>query len=203
MFTGIIEETGRVLSLSQDPSSNIWNLLLRAKKIPAQAAIGDSIAVSGCCLTVTKLPSADTLSFDLLDETLRKTSFHRLSQSSTVNLEPSLTPNSRMGGHFVTGHIDTTGEVLFLAPDGANHRLRLRPPAHFLKYLAYKGSVAVDGISLTVASVDDDSGTFDIWLIPHTLENTNLRELRPGDPANLEFDILAKYVERLTAAQMV
>jgi riboflavin synthase len=107
-----------------------------------------------------------------------------------------------MGGHFVTGHIDGTGEVLFMDADGANHRLRLRPPSAFMKYLAYKGSVAVDGISLTVAAVDDSAGTFDIWLIPHTLENTNLRERLRGDLVNLEFDILAKYVEKLTAAKI-
>lgn len=165
-----------------------------ATAVLAGIRIGDSIANNGCCLTVTGVEDG-VMRFDLLDETIRKTSFIRLREGDAVNLERCVTPDSRMGGHFVTGHVDGTGEIVIFEQRGANHLLRIRPPAEFQKYLVYKGSITVDGISLTVADVADD--TFDIWLIPHTLEKTNLRERRVGDPVNLEFDILAKYVERL------
>ncbi|MDR2430544.1 MAG: riboflavin synthase [Puniceicoccales bacterium] len=198
MFTGLVEETGRVQALAQNNATGIWTLRIAAQKTAGGATTGDSIAVNGCCLTVTAR-DAGALAFDVLDETLRKTSFRLLRPGAAVNLERSLLPATRMGGHFVSGHVDGTGEVVFFAPDGANHRLRIRPGREFLKYLAYKGSVAVDGISLTVAALNDDAGTFDIWLIPHTLAATNLGERRAGDPVNLEFDLLAKYVERLAA----
>ncbi|MDR2845492.1 MAG: riboflavin synthase [Puniceicoccales bacterium] len=200
MFTGLIEETGRVLALTQNAATGVWSLKIGTQKIADGTDTGDSVAVNGCCLTVTGRDGT-ALTFDVLDETLRKTSFRLLRVGLAVNLERSLTPTSRMGGHFVSGHVDGTGEVLFFAADGANHRLRVRPSAEFLKYLAYKGSVAVDGISLTVAAVDDVAGVFDIWLIPHTLEATNLHERGVGDPVNLEFDLLAKYVERVAARQ--
>lgn len=198
MFTGLVEETGRVQTLAQNNATGVWTLRIAAQKIAGGATLGDSVAVNGCCLTVTAC-GAGVLAFDVLDETLRKTSFRLLRPGAAVNLERSLLPASRMGGHFVSGHIDGTGEVVFFAPDGANHRLCIRPGREFLKYLAYKGSVSVDGISLTVASLDDAAGTFDIWLIPHTLAETNLRERNAGDLVNLEFDLLAKYVERLVA----
>lgn len=196
MFTGLIEETGRVQALGQASDTGVWSLQVTAKKIPGGVALGDSVAVNGCCLTVTAFDGV-SLSFDVLDETLQKTSFRLLRRGVAVNLERSLTPASRMGGHFVSGHVDGTGEVFFFGPDGPNHRLRICPPAEFMKYIAYKGSIAVDGISLTVAAVDDD--TFDIWLIPRTLQETNLHERRVGDPVNLEFDLLAKYVEKIAA----
>lgn len=196
MFTGLVEEKGQVLALTQDAATGVWRLQVEAKTVAQGIALGDSVAVNGCCLTVAA-HEGNTLSFDVLDETLRKTSFRLLRRGVGVNLERSLTPTSRMGGHFVTGHVDGTGEVFFFGQEGANHRLRISPPPEFMKYLVYKGSVAVDGISLTVAAVDEDA--FDIWLIPHTLELTNLGERRAGDPVNLEFDILAKYVERLGA----
>lgn len=199
MFTGIIEERGRVIALVQDPATGVWRLQVAANAVVEGIRDGDSVAVNGCCLTVVG-STADSLSFDVLDETLRKTSFQLLRPGSAVNLERPLTPTSRLGGHFVSGHVDCTGAVDFFGPDGANHRLRVRPPAEFLKYAAYKGSVAVDGISLTLAAVDDAPGTFDIWLIPHTIEVTNLIERRVGDPVNLEFDLLAKYVEKLALA---
>ncbi len=187
MFTGLVEEKGQVLALTQDATTGVWRLQVKAKTVAQGIALGDSVAVNGCCLTVAA-QEGSTLSFDVLD---------LLRRGVGVNLERSLTPTSRMGGHFVTGHVDGTGEVFFFGQEGANHRLRISPPPEFMKYLVYKGSVAVDGISLTVASVDEDA--FDIWLIPHTLELTNLGERRAGDPVNLEFDILAKYVERLGA----
>jgi riboflavin synthase len=199
MFTGIIEERGRVAALEQDPATGVWRLQIAATTVAEGIRIGDSVAVNGCCLTVVKA-TPGTLTFDVLDETLRKTSFQLLRPGSAVNLERALTPTSRMGGHFVSGHVDCTGTVAHFGPDGANYRLRVRPPAEFLKYAAYKGSIAVDGISLTLAAVDDAAGVFDIWLIPHTIEVTNLEERRTGDPVNLEFDLLAKYVEKLALA---
>lgn len=200
MFTGLIEETGRVRSLGQDACSGVWRLQVATQKLSQGIAAGDSISVNGCCLTVAA-HSAGTISFDVLDETLRKTSFSLLRPGSAVNLERALLPTMRMGGHFVSGHVDSTGEVLFFGSDGANHRLCIKPPLEFTKYLAYKGSIAVDGISLTVASLDAYTGAFDIWLIPRTLQETNLGERKAGDPVNLEFDILAKYVERITATR--
>ena len=198
MFTGLVETTGTVVSLEQN-AGGVWRLVVDAPKFGGAPAIGDSVANNGCCLTVVA-KDGTRLGFDVLDETLRKTSFSLLAPGSALNLERSLLPTSRMGGHFVTGHVDATGTVVLLEKDGANFRLRVRPPAEFLKYLAYKCSVAVDGISLTVAALDDAAGTFDIWLIPHTMAETNLRERKAGDPVNLEFDILAKYVERIARA---
>ncbi|MDR2863822.1 MAG: riboflavin synthase [Puniceicoccales bacterium] len=199
MFTGLVEETGRVHALIQNEATSVWSLQIAGKKVPEDTVPGDSVAVNGCCLTVTSAVGG-VLTFDVLDETLRKTSFRLLRPGSAVNLERSLTPATRMGGHFVSGHVDGTGEVVFFGHDGANHRLQVRPDRAFLKYIAYKGSISVDGISLTVAAVDDAAGVFDIWLIPHTIEVTNLHERHTGDPVNLEFDILAKYVEKITAA---
>lgn len=193
MFTGLIEETGRVVRLAQT-AAGLWQMTVEADAVCEGLRLGDSVANNGCCLTVVEI-SDRNIRFDLLDETIRKTSFARLKEGDKVNLERCVTPSTRLGGHFVTGHIDGVGAIEIFEQRGANHLLRVKPPAEFLKYLVYKGSVAVDGISLTVAEVHAD--TFDLWLIPHTLEKTNLHQRRTGDPVNLEFDILAKYVERL------
>lgn len=195
MFTGLVETTGTVVSLKKS-ADGVWRLTVDAPKFAGAPAIGDSIANNGCCLTVVE-KNGTQLSFDVLDETLRKTSFAQLRAGAAVNLERSLEAGARLGGHFVTGHVDATGTVASLRKEGANFRLCVRPPKEFRKYLAYKCSVAVDGISLTVAALNDADGTFDIWLIPHTMAETNLRERKAGEPVNLEFDILAKYVERL------
>ncbi|MBR6797825.1 MAG: riboflavin synthase [Opitutales bacterium] len=197
MFTGLVETTGTVVSLEQN-EKGIWRLTVDAPVFAGTPQIGDSVANNGCCLTVVAIEGT-RLGFDVLDETLRKTSFSLLKPGSAVNLERSLLPTARMGGHFVTGHVDATGTIASLRREGANYRLCVRPPKEFRKYLAYKCSVAVDGISLTVAALNDADGTFDIWLIPHTMAETNLRERKAGEPVNLEFDILAKYVERLTS----
>ncbi|MBE6401928.1 MAG: riboflavin synthase [Verrucomicrobia bacterium] len=197
MFTGLVETTGTVVSLEQN-EKGIWRLTVDAPAFAGTPQIGDSIANNGCCLTVVAVDGT-RLGFDVLDETLRKTSFSLLKPGCAVNLERSLLPTARMGGHFVTGHVDATGTIASLRQEGANYRLCVRPPKEFRKYLAYKCSVAVDGISLTVAALNDADGTFDIWLIPHTMAETNLRERKAGEPVNLEFDILAKYVERLTS----
>lgn len=192
MFTGIIEEVGRVVSFSQ--AADAWKLQLRAEKAPAGVAIGDSVAVNGCCLTVTGFDPS-SLHFDVLEETRRLTNFDQLSAGSLVNLELSLRHDGRIGGHFVTGHIDVPGRIDQFEARGKDHYLRVHVPNGFARYLVYKGSIAIDGISLTVAEVEGDF--FAVWLIPHTLAVTNLSGKKTGDRVNLEFDLLAKYVEKL------
>jgi riboflavin synthase len=196
MFTGIIEETGRVAAFVQGTDS--WRLQIAAQLVPTDVKLGDSIAVNGCCLTVTKF-DAGHLWFDLLEETRRLTNFAQLTSGSLVNLERSLRADSRLGGHFVSGHIDAPGRVEVFEARGKDHYLKVGVPAGFARYLVYKGSVAIDGISLTVAEAAGDS--FAVWLIPHTLAVTNLRRKKAGDTLNLEFDLLAKYVEKLNAAR--
>ncbi|MDI1337892.1 MAG: riboflavin synthase [Lacunisphaera sp.] len=194
MFTGIIEETGRVASFQ--PAADAWQLQLAAKVVTGDVALGDSIAVNGCCLTVTKF-AAGHLWFDVLEETRRLTSFAQLAPGSAVNLERSLRADSRLGGHFVSGHIDAPGRIEVFEPRGKDHYMRVQVPAGQGRYLVYKGSVAIDGISLTVAEAAGDS--FVVWLIPHTLAVTNLGEKKVNDTVNLEFDLLAKYIEKLAA----
>jgi riboflavin synthase len=192
MFTGLVLETGECVSLQQLGESA--RLAVRAPKIGPEAALGDSIAVNGCCLTVTTR-EADRVTFDLLAETLRRTSLGQLAPGKRVNLEPALSAHAKLGGHFVQGHVDTAAKILDLSAHGTDHRLEIELPAEFAAYVAYKGSIAVDGISLTVAEVTERS--FVCWIIPHTLALTNLSEKRVGDLVNLEFDLLAKYVERI------
>ncbi len=192
MFTGIVEETGKVLSFEE--GADAFRLKIRSKKVQEGLALGDSVAVNGCCLTATDF-CADSVSFDLLAETVRLTSFGELSEGSGVNLERSLNFNGKIGGHFVSGHIDAMGRVEILEMRGKDYYLRTTPPSEYLRYVIYKGSIAIDGISLTVAEVDDTG--FAVWLIPHTMHVTNLRERKSGHHVNLEFDLLGKYVEKL------
>jgi riboflavin synthase, alpha subunit len=192
MFTGIIEETGRVERFER--GGDAWKLRVAAKAALADVAVGDSIAVNGCCLTVVKFDE-EGLEFDLLEETRRLTSISAIKPGAAVNLERSLRFGGKMGGHFVTGHVDGLGVVEVFEARGADRYLRVKAPPGGGKYLIHKGSIAIDGISLTVAEVEADS--FAVWLIPHTVEATNLREKRVGDPVNLEFDLLGKYVEKL------
>ena len=196
MFTGIIEEVGEVVAFTQSPIA--WSLHLSAKLVPDGITLGDSVAVNGCCLTVTKF-DAGHLWFDVLEETRRLTSFSELSPGSPVNLERSLRYDGRMGGHFVTGHIDALGRVEVFEPRGKDHYLRVALPPEYVRYVVYKGSIALDGISLTVAEVGPTH--LAVWLIPHTLAATNLRSKRAGSGINLEFDLLAKYLEKLMAAR--
>lgn len=196
MFTGIIEETGRVEAFAAGPDA--WKLRLRARTVLGGAAPGDSIAVNGCCLTVTRIADGG-LDFDVLEETRRVTSLAELAPGSPVNLERSLAVGGRLGGHFVTGHIDGTGRIEVLEARGRDHYLLVRGPAGCGRYLVPKGSIAIDGISLTVAEVDGDA--FAVWLIPTTLAVTNLHARRVGDRVNLEFDLLGKYVEKLAASR--
>lgn len=192
MFTGIIEETGEILSLSA--SGGGTRLTIEASVITQDTRIGDSVAINGCCLTVTDLDNG-AISFDLLNETLLRTNLKDVQPGSPVNLERALAANGRLGGHFVQGHIDCTSPVLAFEKTGADFMLEIALPPEFARYAAYKGSIAVNGISLTVAELKETSIV--IWIIPHTLEVTNLRAIKAGCLVNLEFDMLAKYVERI------
>jgi riboflavin synthase len=192
MFTGLVREVGEVVWLRR--SGQAVQLLVKAPRTAGRTRPGESIAVNGCCLTVTAQRDGQFM-FDLLDESMERTNFRALKPGSPVNLERALRVESRLGGHFVQGHVDCTVEVLAIEEKGADLRLDIALPGAFSRYLAYKGSVAVNGVSLTVAEVGPEK--FSVWIIPHTLEHTNLGDLEPGDLVNLEFDILAKYVERL------
>jgi len=188
MFTGLIETAGKVVRFEE--GSAAFDLVVDHGGF-FNDVVGDSIAVNGCCLTATRL-KATSVGFDLLAETVRLTGFRSLSAGNLVNLERSLLPTSRMGGHFVSGHVDGTGEVQVFEPRGKDHYLKVKSDPAMADYLVSKGSIAIDGISLTVAEVHEEG--FAVWLIPHTLEVTNLKERSRGDLVNLEFDLLAKYV---------
>jgi riboflavin synthase len=192
MFTGIIEETGSVTAFT--PQTAAWRLQIAARAALVGVALGDSIAVNGCCLTVVAVDEAH-LFFDVLEETRRLTNFSALRPGAAVNLERSLRFDGKVGGHFVTGHIDGPGAIEVFEARGKDHYLRVRGPQGTGRYLIRKGSIAIDGISLTVAEVDGDA--LAVWLIPHTLAVTNLRERRAGETVNLEFDLLGKYTEKL------
>ncbi|MCW5549846.1 MAG: riboflavin synthase [Opitutaceae bacterium] len=196
MFTGIVEEKGRVIAFA--PGRAAWNLRVAAAAILPGLALGDSVAVNGCCLTVAG-QEAGAIGFDVLEETRRLTNFAALKEGQEVNLERSLRFDGRMGGHFVSGHIDGCGRVECFEPRGRDHYLRVVAPAGSGRYLVPKGSVAIDGVSLTVAEVTGD--TFSVWLIPTTLKATNLAAKRAGDLVNLEFDLLGKYVEKMLAGR--
>jgi riboflavin synthase len=192
MFTGLVQGAAKVITIAQRDQDGAR--LTLAHPLLSTAKPGDSIATNGCCLTVVD-PQGEQASFDLLAETLRLTNLGDLRPGSVVNIEPSLLPTDRMGGHFVTGHIDGCGEVVFLGQDGADWRLDIKASDTFLRHIVRKGCVAVDGMSLTVA--DLIPGGFRIWVIPHTLEVTNLACRNVGDRVNLESDLLAKYAEKL------
>jgi riboflavin synthase len=196
MFTGIVEESGEVQSFSQAGGS--WRLRVSAPDMAADGVLGESIAVNGCCLTAVAFDSS-AVSFDVLEETRRLTNLSSFVPGAPVNLERSLRADSRLGGHFVTGHIDGRGTIEIFEARGADHYLRVRGPEGCGRLLVVKGSIAVDGISLTVAEVEGD--TFAVWIIPHTLAVTNLRIRGAGDVVNLEFDMLGKYVEKLLQSQ--
>jgi len=193
MFTGLVEETARIVSV--EPIGGGARLTLEAAVVLDGTKAGDSIAVNGCCLTITTM-EGNRLSFDLLAETLDKTNLGDQKPGSLANLERALAANARLGGHFVQGHVDTTARILALEPHGQDHRMEIELPRQFARYVAYKGSISINGISLTAAEVKEASVV--IWLIPHTMEVTNLHALKAGDRVNVEFDMLAKYLERLT-----
>jgi riboflavin synthase len=193
MFTGLVRERGRVETV--DGGADGVRLVVAAPVTGAQAAVGDSVSVSGVCLTVVAAENG-TLAFDAVPETLRRSSLGGLRPGDAVNLEPALRAGEPLGGHYVQGHVDAVGRVRSVADEGAGKRVSFDAPPDALRYLVDKGSVAVEGVSLTVAGVDDRG--FAVALVPHTLAETTLGDLEPGAPVNLEVDVLAKYVERLT-----
>lgn len=195
MFTGLVQGAAKIVSMS--PREKDGARLTLSHPLLATVKSGDSIATNGCCLTVVD-PQGECASFDLLAETLRLTNLGDLRVGSIVNVEPSLLPTDRLGGHFVTGHIDGCGEIAFFGQDGVDWRLDISAPPEFLRYIVRKGCVAIDGMSLTVA--DLIPGGFRIWLIPHTLAVTNLAQRQAGQRVNLEADLLAKYAEKLLSA---
>lgn len=198
MFTGIVEEAGQVHAIQFAKAA--IRLAVRSRVCGRDVKTGDSVAVNGCCLTVVKLsgkPGSRVLEFDLLEETWLRTNFKALHVGSAVNLERSLRADGRLSGHFVTGHIDGTGTIRRWEQQGADWLLEIAPPPDVARYLLFKGTVAVDGISLTVAKVLKK--TFRIWIIPHTHEVTALQERKVGDLVNLEADLLGKYVEQFLA----
>ncbi|HBR94618.1 MAG TPA: riboflavin synthase [Opitutae bacterium] len=194
MFTGIVEETGKVISFEE--TENAWRLILEAHAVTKDLQLGDSVAVNGCCLTAVAF-SENRIEFDLLEESKRLTSIGGVGPGAKVNLERALLPSTRMGGHFVSGHVDGTGVIEAIEPRGKDFFFRIQCEPDKLRYIVHKGSITVDGISLTVAEVDDSG--FAIWLIPHTMEVTNLHTKKVGDRVNLENDLIAKYVEKLFA----
>lgn len=198
MFTGLIQEVGSVLEIHATDRGT--QLQIVAPLVAKNIQVGDSVAVNGCCLTVAACRD-DQLAFDLLGETLDRTNLKALHQNSYVNLERALIAGARLGGHFVQGHIDCPARVLASEEHGADQRLEVELPGEFAHYVAQKGSIAVNGVSLTVAEVSQRS--FAVWIIPHTRAQTNLGAARAGDLVNLEFDLIAKYLERMLDRHIV
>lgn len=192
MFTGIIEELGRVRDVERKGEDA--RMVIEAQLVTSDAHEGDSIAVNGVCLTVLELRK-DSFAADVSRETLNRSTLGSLQAGSRVNLERSVTPMTRLGGHLVQGHVDARGEFLGAEAHGGSWTVRIAYPPELARYLVFKGSVAVEGISLTIAELAD--GYFEIAVIPKTWEVTNFSQLRPGDAVNLEADVIAKYVERL------
>jgi riboflavin synthase len=200
MFTGIVEETGTVERIK--PTANSIELTVRAKRCGQGLKVGASLAINGCCLTVVKLASGGKsrlVQFDLLKETWQRTNLQFAKPGSLVNLERPLRTDGNLGGHFVTGHIDGLGVITRWERMGQDYVLDIAAPPEVMRYVVFKGSIAVDGISLTIATVQKK--TFRIWIIPHTYEVTALRERKVGDAVNLEADLLGKYVEKFVTAR--
>ena len=194
MFTGLITELGAVLSVTRGASSAVFTIA--APKSVTGLAIGDSIAVNGVCLTATSI-TANSFTADVMVQTLNLTSLSELEVGSPVNLELAAQLDMRMGGHIVQGHVDGVAEVVALTPGEKWAQLDITVPKELMKYVVAQGSISLDGVSLTVGSLDDASNVVSLWLIPETLANTNLSAKRAGSKVNVEVDILAKYVERL------
>jgi riboflavin synthase len=195
MFTGLVETTAKALCL--EPRSNGARLTLDVGGMTSALIEGESIAVNGCCLTATNIRST-TVSFDLLEQTLRVTNLGDLAEGSVVNLERALRVGDRLGGHFVQGHVDATATILFWGLDGTDYRLTITLPSEGRGLVIPKGSICLDGISLTAAEVTPDEVT--CWIIPHTHAVTNLHARSPGQRINVEFDMLGKYVRQLSLA---
>jgi riboflavin synthase len=202
MFTGLIQETGRVASLKRLTANGreLTRITIAAGNVPAELKTGDSVAVSGVCLTAVQVKRKE-FSADLAKETMQRTSLARLKKGSAVNLELPARPQDRLGGHIVQGHVDATGKLIsFTQIKGRDDwRLVIEIPASLSRYVVAQGSICVEGISLTVAAVEGNR--LEIAIIPHTYESTNLGDLRAGDPVNLEVDVLAKYVEKMVTGE--
>ena len=193
MFTGIIEATGQIANLQ--PRGGDVRVQVRTGKLDlVDVKLGDSIAVNGVCLTVVELPG-DGFWADVSQETMRRSAFVNLKLGSRVNLEKALTASTRLGGHLVSGHVDGVGKVLSRDEEARSVRFRIEAPAPLAKYIAQKGSITVDGISLTVNAVD--GAVFDLNIVPHTLQETTMGEYQTGSAVNLEVDVIARYLERL------
>jgi riboflavin synthase len=194
MFTGIIEEVGCVASIRNENDNR--RLTVSASHLVKELKKGDSVAVSGVCLTAVEITSK-SFSADLAEETWSRTSFSRIKPGALVNLELPMRADGRFGGHIVQGHVDGTGKFIALEeiPDADNYWLRIEIPPELARYVIFKGSLSIEGISLTVANIEGAGVT--VAVIPHTTEATNLKSLEPGDPINLEVDMIAKYVEKM------
>ncbi len=192
MFTGIVHEVGQVVAVDGDAAG--VRLEIAAPETARALAVGDSVSVGGCCLTVVTVADG-RIAFEAVPETLARTSLGHLAPGARVNIEPALRAGDPLGGHYVQGHVDGLGRVRSVEPDGDGRRLWVDAPPEITRYVVEKGSITVEGTSLTVAALDD--GGFAVALIPHTLAETTLGDLAPGDAVNLETDVLAKYVERL------
>lgn len=200
MFTGIVEETGSIIAISEGDKA--IRLTVASASVGRGTKVGDSVAVNGCCLTVVKRElrgKRTLLHFDLLRETWIRTNLQYAAPGGLVNLERALRADGRLDGHFVTGHIDAVGHISRWERSGADHLLDIEAPPEVMRYVVFKGSIAVDGISLTVAGVKKKS--FRLWIIPHTHDVTALRQRKVGEAVNLEADLLAKYAEKFLTAR--
>lgn len=200
MFTGIVEEAGIVQAIK--PTKKSIELTVRAQGLARGLKLGASVAVNGCCLTLVKLftqGKSKLLQFDVLQESWTRTNLQFAKPGSLVNLERPLRANGELGGHFVTGHVDGVGKIVRWEKSGADHLLDIAAPVAVMRYVVFKGSIAVDGISLTVAGVKKNG--FRLWIIPHTFAITTLRAQKVGDAVNLEADLLGKYAEKFLAAK--
>jgi len=199
MFTGIVAEAGVIEKIT--PAEKSLEMTVRAEVCGRGLKIGGSVAVNGCCLTAVKISArgkSRAIQFDLLQESWRRTNFQFARPGSLVNLERPLRANGELGGHFVTGHVDGLGKIRRWEKSGKDHVLEIAAPPEVMRHVVLKGSIAIDGISLTVAGVEKES--FIVWIIPHTLIVTALRERKAGDAVNLETDLLGKYAEKFLAA---
>jgi riboflavin synthase len=192
MFTGIVRELGEIVTMEE--SRHFVHMRVRAPETAAHASVGDSVSVNGVCLTVTWV-SNDVLDFDAVPETLRRSTLGRLGEGAEVNIEPALQVGDSVGGHFVQGHVDGVGRIRRVTDEG----LEIEAPPEILRYAVEKGSISVEGVSLTIARLHD--GAFAVALVPHTKDVTTLGRVKEGDEVNLEVDMLAKYVEKLAAGE--
>ncbi len=192
MFTGLVEETGKLIDKIK--TGDGYQLKISAQKVVEDLELGSSIAVNGCCLTVVKKED-NNFSLDTIEETLKKTNLGELKIGDRINLERPLKAEARLGGHFVLGHVDTTGEVTEIKELSNSHFITIKFPGEFKKYLIYVGSIAIDGVSMTVAQLDKNS--FSVGIIPHTWKETIFSDKKIGSTVNLEFDVLGKYVETI------